>query len=282
MGDSIETIFGDSISAMEEHGDGVRTGFESGATRDFDLVVGADGLHSRVRELAFGQEAQFEKQLGYSVAAFETVGYRPRDELVYVSYAMPGRQVSRFAMRDNRTLFLFVFATEYMPGPEPDGADQCKAVLRRIYSQDGWETPEILKEMDQAKEIYFDRVSQIHMERWSKGRVMLIGDAASAVSLLAGEGTGLALTEAYVLAGELARAGGDYETAFHRHEEQLRPFIEGKQKSAEKFASAFAPKTEWGVWMRNHITKLLVIPPVADFLIGRDLRDDFELPDYRM
>jgi 2-polyprenyl-6-methoxyphenol hydroxylase-like FAD-dependent oxidoreductase len=282
IGDGVETIFGDSISAIEEHGDGVRTGFETGATRDFDLVIGADGLHSRVRELVFGSEAQFETQLGYRVAAFETVGYRPRDELVYVSYAIPGRQVSRFAMRDDRTLFLLVFAAEYMAGPEPDDADQSKALLRRVYGDAGWETPEILKEMDKVEEIYFDRVSQIRMERWSKGRVMLIGDAASAVSLLAGEGTGLGLTEAYVLAGELARAGGDYDTAFRRHEERLRPFIEGKQKSAANFASAFAPKTGWGVWLRNQFTKLLVIPPVADFLIGRDLRDDFELPDYGM
>jgi 2-polyprenyl-6-methoxyphenol hydroxylase-like FAD-dependent oxidoreductase len=282
LDDRVETIFGDSISAIDPHDRGVRASFEKGAARDFDLVIGADGLHSAVREIAFGPQSQFETQLGYRVAAFEVQGYRPRDELVYVSYGIPSRQISRFAMRDDRTLFLCVFAVEHMSGPEPQDSEQSKTLLHRVFGGAGWECPQILKAMDGIEDVYFDRVSQIRMERWSKGRVMLIGDAASAVSLLAGEGTGLAMTEAYVLAGELHRAGGDHETAFHRHEQMLRPFIEGKQKSAEKFASSFAPKSAWGVWLRNHLTRLLVIPAVADFLIGRDLRDDFDLPDYEL
>ena len=88
------------------------------------------------------------------------------------------------------------------------------------------------------------------------------------VSLLAGEGTGLGMTEAYVLAGELSRAGGDYAAAFRSHEQKLRPFIEGKQKSAENFASNFAPQSAWGVWPRNPVANLLTTPPLADFLIG--------------
>jgi 2-polyprenyl-6-methoxyphenol hydroxylase-like FAD-dependent oxidoreductase len=120
------------------------------------------------------------------------------------------------------------------------------------------------------------------MDGWSKGRVMLIGDAAACVSLLAGEGTGLAMTEAYVLAGELNRAGDDYREAFRRYERLLRPFLERKQKSARNFAAAFAPKTRLGVWVRNQVTKLMAIPPVAHYFVGRDLRDDFDLPDYEM
>ena len=282
MSDRIETIFGDSISAIEQHDGGVRTRFEHAPERDFDLVIGADGLHSRVRELVFGPQSQFEKQLGYRIAIFEAEGYRPRDELVYVSYGMPGRQVSRFAMRGDRTLFLFVFATEYMPGPEPHGAAECKALLTRVFAHAGWETPQILAAMDAADDIYFDRVSQIRMERWSKGRVMLIGDAGAAVSLLAGEGTGLAMAEAYVLAGELHRAGADYAAAFERYEQRLRAFIEAKQKSAENFASTFAPKSAWGLWLRDHMMTLLKIPMVANLLIGRSLRDDFELPSYEL
>ncbi len=115
----LETVFGDSIAAIEEHGDGVRIGFDHGAERDFDLVVGADGLHSRVRRLAFGPQDEFEKFLGYRVAAFEAEGYRPRDELVYVSHAEPGRQVARFSMRDDTTLFLFVFHEEEAGGALP-------------------------------------------------------------------------------------------------------------------------------------------------------------------
>ena len=109
---------------------------------------------------------------------------------------------------------------------------------------------------------------------------MLLGDAASCVSLLAGEGTGLAMVEAYILAGELNRAGENYGEAFRRHENRLRAFIEGKQESARKFASAFAPRTAGGLWFRNQVTKLMAVPLIADYFVGRDVRDDLELPDY--
>jgi 2-polyprenyl-6-methoxyphenol hydroxylase-like FAD-dependent oxidoreductase len=277
-----ETTFGNSISAIEPHDTGVRVGFEEGAARDFDLVIGADGLHSTVRELILGPESQFERLLGYRAAAFEVEGYRPRDELVYVSYTIPGRQVARFSLRDDRTMFLFVFVDERMPGPDLREAGERKATLLRVFGDAGWECPQILRAMDQVEDIDFDRVSQIRMNEWSKGCVMLIGDAASCVSLLAGEGTGLAMTETYVLAGELNRAGLDYREAYRRHEQRLRPLIERKQKSAQNFASAFAPKTQAGVWIRNQVTKLLAIPRVADLFVGRDLGDDFDLPDYKM
>jgi 2-polyprenyl-6-methoxyphenol hydroxylase-like FAD-dependent oxidoreductase len=278
----VETIFGNSITAVEERATDVLASFEHGAKRDFHLVIGADGLHSTVRALAFGPESQFEKQLGYRVAAFEVEGYRPRDELVYVSFTKPGRQVARFPLRGDQTMFLFVFASERMTGPEPHDGKERKALLRRVFGDAGWECPRILQAMDQAQDIYFDRVSQIRMDGWSKGRVMLIGDAAACVSLLAGEGAGLAMTEAYVLAGELNCARDNYREAFRCYERRLRPFIERKQGSARNFAAAFAPKTRVGVWIRNQATRLLAIPPLAHFFVGRELRDVFDLPDYEM
>ena len=278
----VETIFDNGISAIEEHDAGIRASFDRGPARDFDLVIGADGLHSKVRELMFGPESQFERQLGYRVAAFEIDNYQPRDELVYVSYTTPGRQVARFALRDGRTMFLFVFVADHINGPEPRDLAERKAMLHQVFDDDGWECPQILNAMDDIEDIYFDSVSQIRIDTWSKGRAMLIGDAASCASLLAGEGTGLAMTEAYVLAGELHRANGDYREAFRRQEQLLRPFIAGKQESAKDFASAFAPKTAFGVWIRNQATKLMTIPPVANLLMGRSLRDDIDLPDYDM
>ncbi|HEX5132377.1 MAG TPA: hypothetical protein VFX92_07815, partial [Candidatus Krumholzibacteria bacterium] len=109
---------------------------------------------------------------------------------------------------------------------------------------------------------------------------VLIGDAAACVSLLAGEGTGLALAEAYVLAGELHRARGDYAAAFARYQDRMLPFLRGKQRSAAKFASSFAPASAFGLRFRNLVTRLLAVPAVANFFIGRDLRDSIELPDY--
>ncbi len=278
----VETIFDESITAIEELDHGVHVTFTRGAAREFDLVIGADGLHSAVRKLVFGPESQFEKQLGYHVAAFEIAGYQPRDELVYVSYTTPGRQAARFSLRDDRTLILFVFADACMIGPEPHGLEECKALLHGVFGDAGWECPQILAAMDDVAEIYFDSVSQIRMERWSKGRVVLVGDAAACVSLLAGEGTGLAMTEAYVLVGELHRANGDYQDAFRRYEQGLRPFIEGKQVAAEKFAASFVPKTWFSIWKRNQMFRLLAFPPLANLFLGRSFRDDFVLPDYEL
>jgi 2-polyprenyl-6-methoxyphenol hydroxylase-like FAD-dependent oxidoreductase len=282
ISDRIETTFTNSITALDEHDSGIVASFQQGDDREFDLVIGADGLHSGVRKLVFGPEGQFEKQLGYNVAAFNVSGYRPHEDLVYVSYAIPGRQVSRFAMRGDRTLILFVFASQFLAGEEPRDGHQRKRAVHEIFADAGWECPQILAAMDDLDDIYFDRVSQIRMPRWSQGRVALLGDAAACVSLMAGEGTGLALTEAYILAGELARAGGDYTKAFACYEERLRPLLATKQKSAAKFASAFAPRTRFGLWFRNQMTRLMQLPGVAWYFIGRNLRDDFELPDYEM
>ena len=116
---TVETIFGDSVASIEETGHGVRVRFDHASPREADLVVGADGLHSRVRRLVFGPDAGVEVSLGYHVAAFEVEGYRPRDELVYVSHGAPGRQISRWSMRDDKTLFLFVLRDEYLPRERP-------------------------------------------------------------------------------------------------------------------------------------------------------------------
>lgn len=105
-----EILFGDEIVGLEERPNDVWTQFEHAGARSFDLIVGADGLHSNVRRLAFGPQQKFEKDLGYVVAAFETQHYRPRDEDVYVIYSEPGQMLARFALHDDRTLFLFVFA----------------------------------------------------------------------------------------------------------------------------------------------------------------------------
>jgi 2-polyprenyl-6-methoxyphenol hydroxylase-like FAD-dependent oxidoreductase len=218
--------------------------------------------------------------LGYHVAAFTVEGYRPRDELVYLGYGVPGKQIFRFSMRDDKTLFLFVFRDEYMTTGSPTSEQECKAALAHIFADVGWECPGILAAMAGVSDFYFDRVSQIRLDRWTTGRTALIGDAAACVSLLAGEGAGLAMAEAYVLAGELRNCGGDHGAAFARYQERLMPWIRRKQAAAAKFASAFAPKTAFGITFRNLATRLMRLPFVLDFFIGRQLRDEIKLPDY--
>ncbi len=207
----VETLFGDSIAGMR--GSWVTacvSSFDHSAPRDVDLVMGADGLHSRVRGLVFGSEEGVEVTLGYHVAAFELEGYRPRDELVAVNHAVPGRQVSRLSLRDDTDTLSVRVSRRVLSGSTPSNDHERRTALRTAFGEVGWECPGILEAMDDISDIYFDRVSQIRMERWSKGRTALIGDAAACVSLLAGEGTGLAMMEAYVLAGELHRCGGDH------------------------------------------------------------------------
>ena len=276
----VETLFGESVSAVTQHDSGVRVTLESGQSRQFDLLIGAGGVHSPVRDLVFGSESRFETDLGYRVAAFEAEGYQPRDELVYLAYTTPGRMIARLAMRGEKTLFLFVFTTDHMSGADPQNESQAKTTVGQVFGSAGWECAEILRKLDEASDVYFDRASQIIMDNWSKGRVALIGDAAGAVSLLAGEGAGLAMVEAYVLAGELSCAGADHREAFRRYERQLRPIVAARQRSARGFASMFAPKTSLGLWTRNQASKLLNIPRLADWVIRREFSDDIALPEY--
>lgn len=270
----VETIFDDSIAAIDQHEDGVRLAFCTSPPMDFDLVIGADGLHSKVRGLVFGPERNYEHYLGCKVAAWVVDGYRPRDELSYVTYNIPGRQVGRFALRGGRTMFLFIFRAEHdSVGVTP------KDQLRNEFGGAGWECREILATLDDVDDLYFDVVSQIRMDSWSRDRVLLIGDAAGCISLLGGEGTGLAMTEAYVLAGELERAGGDHRRAFEAYEARLRPFVESKQAGATKFIGYFATRTRLGLWFRNMAMRTMNFGPLATFFAG-SVRDDFELPDY--
>jgi 2-polyprenyl-6-methoxyphenol hydroxylase-like FAD-dependent oxidoreductase len=273
-----ETIFDNEIVGLTERDDHVSVQFRHGSDRQFDLVIGADGLHSQVRKLVFGSQQTFEKQLGYAVAAFEAEGYRPRDEDMYVMYGQPGRMVGRFALHHDRTLFLFVFATDN--ASLPDTLEGQKELLRNRFGNGEWECPRILEALNACGELYFDRVSQIKMPSWSRGRVALVGDAAFCVSLLAGQGSALAMTAAYVLAGELAKANGRHDEAFRQYEAVLRSYIETKQLGAQRFAGALAPRTRWGLWFRNQVMNAFAIPGVARFAIGREIIDTLRLPEY--
>lgn len=275
LGGRVEMLFGDSVARCDETSSGVELTLDSGAKRKADLLIGADGLHSRVRRLVFGDG--FEHDLGYRVAAFSCAGYRPRDELTYVMHGAPSREIARFALRDDRTLFLLVFRSALAPDAHPRGDAEVKALLRAVYGGMGWESEAILARLDAAEDLYFDRASQIRTPRWSQGCVALIGDAGAAPSLMAGEGAGMAMLEAYVLAGELNR---NAPGAFAGYEAKLRHFVDGKQQAAARFASSFAPKTEFGLWLRSQATRLMALPGMARLMLGAVVRDDLALPDY--
>jgi 2-polyprenyl-6-methoxyphenol hydroxylase-like FAD-dependent oxidoreductase len=273
-----ETRFSTSIEALRDDEAGIEVTFNNGISEGFDLVIGADGLRSRVREVVFGAEKQFEKYLGYYAASFVTRGYPHRDENTYLSHSNPGSSIARYALHGDRSAFLFVFEKERQISARETSLH--KAILRETFGRDGWETPEILQRMDDADDLYFDSVSQIRMPIWSKGRVALVGDAAHCPSLMAGAGSAFAMLGAYILAGELHKADGDHTRAFAAYEERLRAFIDKQQRDAERFAPFFAPRTRFGLFLRDLILNTLKFKPLAIWFTRRSFANAFNLPDY--
>jgi 2-polyprenyl-6-methoxyphenol hydroxylase-like FAD-dependent oxidoreductase len=279
LGGRVETILGDSVRAIEDDGARVRVTFERGEVRDFDLVMGADGLHSQVRRLVFGTHnphgEPFEKYLGFKVAAFELHGYRPREERVAKLYTEVGYQVTGVPVRNDAMLFLFTFLDDEVEVPQTRGEQE--ALIRSRFARAGWEVPRILEQMPHAESIYIDRVSQMRMPSWTRGRVALLGDAASCPSLLSGQGSALAMVEAYVLASELSRASSHVE-AFAAYEQRLMPFLRTKQKAAERLALSFAPKNRFQLFVRNTVMRMMALPGVAKLAAGNSFYDKIELP----
>jgi len=276
--DRVEMLLGDSVTALEQRPDGVDVQFESGSARSFDVVIGADGVHSRIRQLAFGEQRRFEAYLGMQFAAFELPRYQPRDDDVYVIYNQVKQQADRFSLRDDRTLFLFIFSE---PTPDlPAGLEEQKALLRERFAGAGWECPRILARLDEAESFYFDRVSQIRMDRWANDRVALVGDAAFAPSFLAGQGSALAMLGAYVLAGELKLVRDEPGRAFARYHRRLAEFMARKQRSAVRFSDNFAPPSRLSVFLKNHLSSALGLPFVAGAIFAPLLKDRIERPVY--
>lgn len=270
--------WGDSPISFEQRASGVWVEFQNGAGAHFDVVIGADGLHSVVREQVFGPTSQFETFLGFRVTAFETTGYPKRDDGIYVNYSVPGLQVGRLSLRDDRTMFLLMAAEAEAADPTQE-LSSTKEYLHARFGSLGWELPDILAAADACERIYSDRVSQIRMPRWYRGHVALVGDAACAPSLLAGQGAALAIIAAYVLAGELVHAVTP-DGAFERYQTVLRPFILEKQAAAVQFSSTFAPRTRFGLALRNTAMRALALPGIGKLAMRNAFADDFQLPAY--
>jgi 2-polyprenyl-6-methoxyphenol hydroxylase-like FAD-dependent oxidoreductase len=233
--------------------------FSHSGARRFDLVIGADGLHSNVRNLIFGEEAQFLHELGLYIAIFTTPDFMQlgRDALYYGTL---GRRVGLFGVQTKKEAKAsFFFASEPLHYDRRDTAQQ-KLILRSKFSRLGWQVPQLLQYMDSAPDFYFDTVAQIRMHTWTRGRITLAGDAAHCASPMAGLGTTMAVIGAYVLAGELKAADGDHTRAFPRYETIMHEFTTECQKLADG-AGWFVPTTRFKLWMSNLVWKLLPYTP---------------------
>lgn len=227
--DDVEYVFGNSITALVSDEAGVTVEFERGRARRFDLVFGADGIHSNVRRLAFSPDTEALRHLGMSVAAFSTANrfgldrsgllHAGRDTMIYV------------CSTDNpdRVTVTMSFATDAPDLDRWSRARQHRAV-RRAFAGYRWEVPHMLEAMSRADDFYFISISQIHLNRWSQGRIALLGDAGYCAAPTSGMGTSQALIGARTLARQLATTNGDHETAFAAYEGQLRPYIADNQK----------------------------------------------------
>ncbi|WP_052229688.1 FAD-dependent monooxygenase [Streptomyces sp. CT34] len=236
-GPGIEYLFGDSIHSLVQHDDGVQVRFTSGAERSFDLVVGADGLHSATRRLVFGPESDHLHSIGTYVAAWSAPNHLGLDR--WEIFHGPGGDgvwgCMAMTVRDNSELRVFVGFHSDEPTEQllpRDIAAQKQLVAERCTGLQ-WEVPRFLKAMWETDAFHYDVVAQIRMDHWSHGRVALLGDAGYCCSPLTGQGTSVALTGAYVLAGELHTAGGDHRAAFPAYEERLRDHVTANQALLE-------------------------------------------------
>ncbi|MDN3548587.1 FAD-dependent monooxygenase [Mucilaginibacter aquaedulcis] len=261
-----EYLFDDSIAALQEDSNGVTVSFSSGRTRHFDLVVGADGLHSNVRALTFGSESLFMHHLGIYFAIFSTPNFMNLQHMAGLYYGSLGKRVGFFSAReDTEARASFYFASPQLNYNYRDISQQ-KEIIREHFKTESWQVPQLLELMDSATDFYFDSVSQIRMDRWFKGRVVLLGDAGYCASPMSGMGTSMAVIGAYILAGELKTANGDHRTAFSSYETQMRPLVTACQKLAEG-VEWFVPQTKFKLWMSQQIWKILPHTPWKNMMI---------------
>lgn len=266
-------LFNDSIRTLSQTPEGVDVTFASGHQGRFDIVVGADGLHSGTRALAFPDQGQARRDMGYYIAIFTVPDYlQLHDQGRY--HVQLGKRVGYFGSKnDGQAKASFYFASSYVDeaGGDPIRRDVAaqKRLLRTIFSGMGWEAQRLLAHLDEAPDLYFDSLSQVRMSQWSAGRVVLLGDAAACASPLAGMGTSIAITGAYTLAGELHRAGGDYASAFSRYEATLRPFVDQAQKMAIDSVQWFVPKTRLRLWFSRKLWSWMPASTLKELMVDQ-------------
>jgi 2-polyprenyl-6-methoxyphenol hydroxylase-like FAD-dependent oxidoreductase len=264
----VEYIFDDSIAGLTETADGVTVTFERSAPRTFGLVAGADGLHSRVRGLAFGPESRFLRHLGLYLSVFNVPNDLKLDhwQLIYVT---PGKSVTVTSARGNREArAIFFFGSEPLDYDYRDRGQQ-QELLAAAFAGSGWEVPGLLAAMPDAPDFYFDSVSQVRMPSWSAGRVTLVGDAGYCPSPLSGQGSSLALVGAYVLASELRASGGDHRDAFARYQQRMQDFAERNQQIATGNAKRFTPASRRQIRLQNLGIRALPYMPGKKWVLSQ-------------
>jgi len=277
--DSVDYVFGDRIAALHDRGDKVEVRFEHGDQREFDLVIGAEGIGSSTRAMVFGGEVERVPLDLYT--AYFTIPRGERDGNVARWFNAPGGR-SVFLRPDNLGTTRAGLSLQEKPrGYEKLSQDEQKALLKEKFADAGWETPRILAALDEVKDFYFEAIGQVRMKRWSKGRVALVGDAAYCASPISGMGTSLALVGAYVLAGELSRSD-DHAEAFAAYERIMRPYVTQAQDVPRAGPRIAHPRTRIGIALQRAALSFATKPAFSR-IAGKLLSppsDAIDLPDY--
>lgn len=265
--DGVEYLFGDSIAALTQDAGGVHVVFENAAPRTFDLVIGADGVHSNTRRLVFGPESQFLRHMGYYISIYTIPNVLDLDHWE-LDYNSPGKIAGSYSARSNtEAKAIFAWASDRLDYDYRDIAHQ-REILTETFAGEGWEVPTLLEHLPAAPDFYFDAMAQIRMQMWSSGRVALVGDASYCASPLSGQGADLSLVGAYVLAAELAAARDDHRAAFARYEERMRPMVDACQKFAEGVGAWYAPGSRAMIGFRNLNVRMLRYLPWRGLIGG--------------
>jgi 2-polyprenyl-6-methoxyphenol hydroxylase-like FAD-dependent oxidoreductase len=267
--EDVELLFGDTIQGITQSSNSVQVQFTKNGVHEFDCVIGADGLHSNVRRIAFGEESRFLRDLGLYLCVYSVPNYLKLDRME-MQYSELGRIAAIWSSRgDANAKACFGFAAPTLQIGLHDRPQQQQA-LKTVYEGINWEVPHLLDMMPTATDWYFDKAAQIVMPQWSQGRVALVGDAAYCASPMSGQGTSLALIGAYVLAGELAAASGDYSRAFAEYERAMRPFVEANQAlglRSSKIMLSGENKSVSGRLLKQFMQ--LMPGPVLEWIINR-------------
>jgi 2-polyprenyl-6-methoxyphenol hydroxylase-like FAD-dependent oxidoreductase len=251
----VEILFGDSVRGLEQDDDGVTVAFEKAPARRFDLVAGADGMHSQVRRLAFGPEEEFVRHKDHYFAFANADAALGEDRWVTM-FNTPGRMAGIYRSGNHAQAKAYLaFRSAPLNYDTRDISSQKRLVTDAFRNQTSWRTRELLDSALADPDFYFDACAQVQMTSWSAGRVVLTGDAAWCPSPAAGAGAELALVGAYSLAGELAAASGDYRSAFNRYDAALRPLVAVRQQIGPNIR-LMLPRTEIGRQVRNTLVRL--------------------------
>jgi len=260
--DGVVPCFGTSISSMHPRARSVDVELDNGAHATFDLVVGADGIWSRVRSLAFGPTSNFTRFLGCDTAAYviDDAGLAAIVNEEFATLTVSGRQVGLYPLGDGRLATFLLYRTSSTTTRL--SRDRICAELERRYGDFEWHIPAALRACDAAEELFFDAVAQIDMPRWVTQRVTLVGDACGAVSLIAGQGASLAMAGALRLARSLG-TGDDVDAALATYEGTLRPIVAQRQRAGRRLARWFLPDTRWRLAVRDGILRAAALPGIA-------------------